>query len=98
MQYGITEAGESRGDLDGPDGDEFHRQAWRFALDAHDVLIRGDGAIDDVIELHRRLWTLLHDAPGGRQGATAQPLLAARRAIAARLLRWAEQDMDSLVA
>jgi hypothetical protein len=77
---------ESPNDLGEIDRDDFGRQVRRFALDAHRLLGRSDSPIDEVIRLHRRVWCLLHAATAARSSGIRRWLLAALRAIDARIL------------
>jgi len=80
------------------DPDEFSRRVRQFAIDARRILNCPDSPIDEVIELHGRVWTLLHEAPGAHSSGIRRWLLAARRTIGQRLQSWAAEDLESLVA
>jgi hypothetical protein len=89
---------ESRGDLGGFEPEGFGRRVREVALDAHRVLNRPDSPIDEVLRLHRRVWHLLHDAPGARPNEIRRWLLAALQAIDARILAWSFTELESWVA
>jgi hypothetical protein len=98
MSNGLHE-GDANGVVSGGfDPDVFARRVREVALQIHRVLRRPDGPIDDVFDLHRRVWGLLGEAPGPQTTGVYRRLLAARQAIADRLHRWATEELDSLVA
>jgi hypothetical protein len=98
MMNGILEAEEGRDESGGSDPEGYGRAVRRFAADAGRVLGRPDGPIDEVIDLHRRAWSLLREAPGAPSSPLHRWLVAAREAIDARSRAWAMEDLESLVA
>jgi hypothetical protein len=98
MANGFRETDAGRDETGEIDPEVFGRQVRQFALDAHRVLRRPDSPVDEVIDLHRRVWYLLHQAPGAQTTAISRWLQVARQAIAARLRAWVVEDLESLVA
>jgi hypothetical protein len=94
----FLEADEGRDDGGGYDPEDYGRRVREFALDAHRALGRPDGPIDEVIDLHRRAWSLLREAPGVPSSPLRRWLVAVREAINARLRAWAMEEFGSLVA
>jgi hypothetical protein len=89
---------EGGDDTGGIDPEDFARRVRGFALDAHRILSRPDGPIDEAIELHRRAWSLSQEVSEARMTDLHRWLVAARREIATRLHRWAAEELESLVA
>jgi hypothetical protein len=81
-----------------PDPDGFSRRVRRFATDARRILTHPEGSIDEVIELHRRVWHLLRETRRAESSGIHRWLLAVRRTIGDRLQTWATEDLGSLVA
>ncbi len=98
MVDGVHVIDESRWGLGGFEPDDFGSRVREFALDAHRVLNRPDSPIDEVIRLHRRVWYLLRDTPGARSNEIRRWLLAALRAIDARILARSFTELESWVA
>lgn len=98
MADSVYEDDQSPGDLGGIEPEDFGRRLRRFAIDAHRVLGCPDGPIDDMVELHRRAWFLLREAPGVPSSRLHGWLVAAREAIDARLRAWALEELESVVA
>jgi hypothetical protein len=96
MSDGLYESNE--GHSIGLDPEAFASEVRRFAIDARRVLTCPVSMIDEVVELHRRSWLLLHQAPGIPSSPLHRWLVAARKAIDDRLRGWALAELDSLVA
>ena len=97
MSNGLHEADVGRGDLDRLDADAFARDVRQFACEAHRILGRPGGSLDDLLALHRRAWSLLREAPGAPSGEMHRWLLAVRAATDDRLRAWALEELESLV-
>lgn len=97
-RHTIDRAVEDGDDSAGMAPEDFARRLLAFAIDAHRALRRPDGPIDELIALHGRAWYLAHEVPEARMIMNRRWLQEARREIATRLHRWAEEDLDSLVA
>jgi hypothetical protein len=91
-------ADEGPGDCGGIGAEAFARDVRQLSSEAYRVLGRPDSSIDVVLELHRRAWGLLRQAPGPQMAGIHRWLLAVCRALAARLRRWAEEELESQVA
>jgi hypothetical protein len=98
MSDGLDETDEGRGETGGIEPEDFGGRVRRFAIDARRVLGCPDRPIDDLVELHRRAWSLLREAPGAPSSEMHRWLLAARAAIDDRLRSWLLEELESLVA
>lgn len=87
---------EGRVDPGASEPQEFGRRVRELAREAHRVLGRPDGPIDELLRLHARVWHLLRDVPGARPVGVVRWLLAVRRQVGARLQTWSIEDLESL--
>jgi hypothetical protein len=78
--------------------EDFARRVRVFALDAHRILTQPDSSLDEVLGLHRTVWSLLREISHSRSGAMHLWLLAAHEAIGEKLRSWSLDDLESLVA
>ena len=69
-----------------------------MAQEAHRIFKNPDSPIDELIELHARVFDLLNEAPGVRLSGIRQWLLAVREEIGVRLQCWSAEHLESLVA
>jgi hypothetical protein len=77
---------------------EFGHEVRRLALDAHRILRRPDSSLDDLIDLHGRVFHLLRQERGARSGGIGRWLLAVRQEIGVKLESWSVEDLESCVA
>jgi hypothetical protein len=54
--------------------------------------------VDEVFRLHRRVWSLQHEAAGVTPSEIHRWLLSARQAIDVRLRSWVSEQLESSVA
>ncbi len=80
---------------DGLDPDDFARRVRAFGFEAHQLLARPDSSVPDLMALHWRAWSLLHEAPGEQAPEVDRWVLVTRRAIVARLNDWAAEEFES---
>jgi hypothetical protein len=85
----------TRDPAEGFDPDGFDRELRALGFEAHQVLARPDATTEELVALHWRAWSLLHQ-PGGDQAPEADRwVLAIRRAIVDRLADWAREQFES---
>jgi hypothetical protein len=89
---------DGRGEPGGTDRGDLARRIRSFAYDAHRILTRPDSTLDEVLGLHRTVWRLLREVPDAHSGGMYRWLLAAKRAIGARLRAWSLDDLEAMVA
>jgi hypothetical protein len=98
MANRFSETDPRRDKTGGIDAEDLVERVRRFAHDAQRVLSRPDSPIDEMIDLHRRAWSLLDESGGAQTAGISRWLRSVRDVIAARLRAWAVEELDSLVA
>jgi hypothetical protein len=98
MVHGVHGNDESRAGRSESDAGDYGRRIRRLAQDAHRILKCPDSPIDQLIELHTRVFDLINEAPGVRLSGIRRWLLSLREEIGARLHAWSLQQLESSVA
>ena len=98
MVHGVHVNDESRAGRGEYDAGDYGQRIRRLARDAHRTFSSPDGRLDELIELHGRVFGLLNEAPGVRLSGIRRWLLSVREEIGARLQSWSVEELESLVA
>jgi hypothetical protein len=88
---------ESRAGRGQSDAGDYGQRVRRLAEDAHRISQSPDSPIDELIELHARVFHLLNEAPEVRLSEIRRWLLAVREEIGGRLRAWSLEELESLV-
>jgi hypothetical protein len=98
MVHGVHVNDESRAGRGESDAADYGQRIRRLARDAHRILKSPDGQLDELIELHGRVFGLLNEAHGVRLSGIRRWLLSVREEIGDRLQSWSVEELESLVA